>query len=285
MHYLITGHSGFIGSELIRILNLEIRNYSLIYREGVEPKLPCLLDKNEDIVLLHLAGLAHRNASYDELYEANVTYLVNTIKKTNRAYNLKKILFLSSVAVYGLHESEKVIDENSLLHSDDAYGAVKIIAESKIAQLSQQYHFDYVILRPPLVYGAGSPGNLSQLKKWGERVHLLPLGLARSERTMICVTDLARAIIISADHPTSLKMAFNVCEDKGLSTKTLMENLQLKNYYSLPIPIIIMKWFLLAVGKKKLYQQLYGQRLFSNKLITEVTGWKPKFNALEHLDI
>ena len=284
MIYLITGSTGFIGTELLRQLNIEGKEYTIIRRVNNQPLLP-EVQHNECVVLIHLAGLAHTAASYDELYDANVRYLIKTIEDSYLVYNLKRVVFLSSVAVYGLHESEKIINENSPLNSDDAYGVVKIIAESKLAQLSQKYHFDYVILRPPLVYGPNSPGNLLRLKKWGERFHILPLGLAKSERTMIGVTDLARAIIISADHPTSLKMAFNVCEDKGLSTKALMEKLQLKNYYSFPIPLIIMKLLLLAVGKKKLYKQLYGRRLFSNKLIDEKIHWKPKLNALEDLEI
>ncbi|XDZ63107.1 NAD-dependent epimerase/dehydratase family protein [Alphaproteobacteria bacterium LSUCC0396] len=284
MHYVITGHSGFIGSEVIRLLDLEKTKYSLITREDNQPKLP-FVDPNEEVVLIHLAGLAHREANYDELYQANVNYLEKTINEVLSGCNLKRVIFLSSVAVYGVHESDKIMDESCPLYSDEAYGKVKIFAENKIIELSQRYKFDYVILRPPLVYGRNSPGNLSKLKKWGERLHFLPFGLAKSKRTMIHVSDLSRAIIVSASYPLTISMKFNVCEDKGISTKSLMKRLQLKNYVSVPIPIIIMKLILEMCGKKKLYQQLYGQRLFSNRLIVDETGWKPKFTAIENLEI
>lgn len=284
MHYVITGHSGFIGSEVTRLLKEEQKNISLVIREGNEPKLPPV-DENEEVVLLYLSGLAHRKASYSELYDANVTYLVKTIHSAFRIYNLKRLVFLSSVAVYGLHESCEIIEESFPLNADEPYGLSKIIAEQKIKEFSQQYNIDFVILRPPLVYGMNSPGNLRKLKEWGNRLHLLPLGCANSERSVISIFDLYRAIIVTANHPFILKLTFNVCENKGISTRRLMASLKLKNYFSFPIPKIIMRWILVLLGKKKMYQQLYGQRLFSNKLITETTDWRPKLTAVLDMEV
>lgn len=100
-----------------------------------------------------LAANAREGASYfspRDVAERNVNVLINVLEPAI-ANNLKKIVYFSSMSVYGGQKSpfEETMERNPV----DPYGKSKDWCEEVIEQLSGAHGFNYVIIRPHNVMG------------------------------------------------------------------------------------------------------------------------------------
>ena len=153
MNYIIFGGSGFIGTHLIHLLKNEcVRDNDKIYdldivMPGEEGVVPGVVEKNEgveylrldvrkpfdfdfiptnDDVIFNLAAVHRTPGHPDEAYfETNIRGAENVCAFAEK-YNIRKILFTSSIAPYGAGEEKK--DENSLPMPNTPYGISKLVA-------------------------------------------------------------------------------------------------------------------------------------------------------------
>jgi nucleoside-diphosphate-sugar epimerase len=161
---LITGASGFIGTNLIKyyvnknfkVLNLDIlppRNIShLEYWKKTD-----ILDfqklKNEVLnfspdFIIHLAARTDLDSESIEDYKANTDGVSNMIKVSNLCSNLKRIIFTSSMLVCEVGYSPK--DENDY-NPINAYGKSKVQTELIVRNLKLNY--EWAIIRPTSIWG------------------------------------------------------------------------------------------------------------------------------------
>ena len=174
MKVLITGIAGLLGSRLadwlienhpeIKIVGID--DLSGGYRENVNPKVNfwqmnlvnhpienCFEDHKFDYVF-HFAAYAAEGLSpfirkYN--YENN---LISTTRIVNNCikYGVKKLVFASSLAVYG-HGNGNIFDENQTPSPIDPYGIAKYVCEMDIKVAGEQHGLDWCIIRPHNVYG------------------------------------------------------------------------------------------------------------------------------------
>jgi len=163
----ITGAGGFIGTALSRVL----RGVSLREAEAV----------------VHLAGIAHRRASAEELQRVNVDFAVDTAKKAAAAG--ASFLFMSSVKVHG---EEGCFSEKSPMSPQDAYADSKARAEDALRVIPG---LRLTVLRPPLVYGPGVKANFLALMKAVASGFPLPFASIENRRSFIFVGNLVDAIV------------------------------------------------------------------------------------------
>lgn len=196
MNYIIFGGSGFIGTHLIHLLKNEcVKDNDKIYdldivMPGEEGVVPGVVEKNEgveyirldvrkpfdfdfiptnDDVIFNLAAVHRTPGHPDEAYfETNIRGAENVCAFAEK-YNIRKILFTSSIAPYGAGEEKK--DENSLPMPNTPYGISKLVAE-KIHEVWQakEKSRELTIVRPGIVYGKGEHGNMTRLY-WGQKKH------------------------------------------------------------------------------------------------------------------
>ncbi|WP_306150061.1 MULTISPECIES: NAD(P)-dependent oxidoreductase [unclassified Roseibium] len=174
---VVFGGAGFIGSHLLRSLKESGKFKELVSVDLVAPRAPVeTVDyKIADIrrplpvdlcqapdVIYNLAAI-HRTPGHEthEYYETNVAGATH-ICEFARALGVKKIVFTSSIAVYGPDEAPK--EETTPTAPQSAYGWSKLLAE-QIQQSWQQEAPDrkLVISRPAVVFGAGENGNFTRL--------------------------------------------------------------------------------------------------------------------------
>lgn len=174
---LVLGASGFIGTRLVGHLvnaGCSVRALDIapprVRREGVEyichdvrDDLPARLGDGVD--LMYNLAAVHKTPGHPEgaYYQTNIMGALAAARLASKA-NIKRIVFTSSISVYG--PSENLITEDSPLQPESAYGHSKRMAEQihRDGQAGSPERF-LVIVRPGVVFGPGERGNYTHLAR------------------------------------------------------------------------------------------------------------------------
>jgi UDP-glucose 4-epimerase len=169
MRVLVTGQSGLIGSHLVDALlahghevygisrtnrneNPKCHNYCLNLKDTVKAKE--IIEAISPEVVFALAANAAEGKSFFspiEITTNNIDVFFNTLVPSIRAGRLKRVIFTSSMAVYGSIKTP--FKESDMLIPQDIYGVSKLMIEDSLKIMSQVHEFEYVIIRPHNVFG------------------------------------------------------------------------------------------------------------------------------------
>ena len=236
MNILVTGATGFIASHLLP--RLDQQGWQIVAALRSPRPLPVKtiivgnIDGNTDWqdalkdidVVIHLAARAHilndRQNPEAEFFRVNTEGTANLIKQSIGA-GVKRFIFISSIGAMATLSSQ-VLTESSPCRPDTAYGRSKLWAEQELVELAQNSNMTWTILRPPLVYGFGNPGNMERLMKLIKRGLPLPFGAIENRRSFIFVGNLVDAIATCLSHPQAANQVFLVSDGTDLSTPQLV---------------------------------------------------------------
>lgn len=165
---LITGASGFVGFHLIEAAlaaNLQViaavrRRSQVDHLKGLSIEFSYADFSNQEIAkadlqrnhydyIIHAAGVvkARTQANYDETNAALTQTLAHAALGQPQ---LKKFVFMSSLAALGPSRSTQPITEQKLPQPVTQYGKSKLLAEQYVAACEG---LPYIIIRPTAVYG------------------------------------------------------------------------------------------------------------------------------------
>lgn len=174
MNILITGVAGLMGSRLADYLLQNYNNFNIIgiddfsggYIENIDNKvilykrtlgsenITDIFEKYKFDYVFHFAAYAAeclspfiRKYNYQNNLIATADIINNCIK-----YNVKRLIFTSSLAVYG--NQTPPFEESLIPQPLDPYGVSKYACELDIKIAGEQHGLDWCILRPHNVYGA-----------------------------------------------------------------------------------------------------------------------------------
>ena len=246
MKILLTGATGFIGQRLINAVNGEIHvlsrrkhsNFKTVICDLQSKVIPDDALDSVDTVF-HLAGFSHdlRDATkIQNLYqEVNVEATVRLAKLAVKS-NVKRFVFVSSVkagggSTFGVCSSEK--DQGD---PEGVYGKTKREAELKLLKIGKESGMHVSIIRPSLVYGPNSKGNLQLMLSGIKKGWFPPLPETGNKRSMIHVDDLVRAILLVADDDCANGEIFIATDGTPHSSRDIYN--AMCNVLSKPIP----KW-------------------------------------------
>ncbi|WP_458747518.1 NAD-dependent epimerase/dehydratase family protein [Candidatus Nitrosocosmicus sp. T] len=156
MNILVTGHKGFIGTNLVKKLQ---GNYTVLPTNKNSGQRINILEKNQllDIndvdVVIHLASKTSIVDSISNPYDTYYTNMVGTLNILDYAVNrqIKNIIYISTY-LYG-NPKYLPIDENHPLSPHSPYNKSKLISEKLSEYYSEDYKLNIVTLRPFLIYG------------------------------------------------------------------------------------------------------------------------------------
>lgn len=187
---LITGANSYIGTSFEKWVAQWPDKYSV---DTVDMKDGSWKEKDfsQYNVVFHVAGIAHIKETSDNqdlYYKVNRDLAYETAQKVKQD-GVKQFIFLSSMSVYGIENG--VIDKNSPLTPNSAYGKSKIEAEELINKL-QDDSFTVATLRPPMVYGKGCRGNYPRLVGLALKTPIFPK--VNNKRSMIFIDNLSEFV-------------------------------------------------------------------------------------------
>ena len=149
--------------------------------------------------VVHLAARVHQLQD-DASDPANEYFRTNVAATTRLAQaaadaGVSKFVLVSSVKVNGDFTSgDRRFSERDEPHPEDAYAVSKLNAENELKRICSESAMEYVILRPPLVYGAGVAANFRRLIWLACSGLPLPFASIHNRRSMINIANLSDAI-------------------------------------------------------------------------------------------
>jgi len=218
---LITGSSGFLGSQLKSILINDQKLEIITYRDDLLDKelLRVFINNNPNIdIVVHLVGLF--SSDIDKSIRVNFQTTKNLLEAI-RYINIKKFVYSSSGAVYGDPISEKSVESDPLLPKT-GYGFSKMIAEECVKYYSRVNGFDYFIARFPNIFGESQKKGvvynlLYSIKNHG---YVTIHGDGEQRRDFLHVIDASK--ILHKIIKSSIKGTFNISSNLNLSINELI---------------------------------------------------------------
>ena len=183
---LITGANSYIGQSF--------EEYMLQYKDAYQvDTLDMIGDGWREAelsgydVIFHVAGIVHQKETAEnrDLYYKVNRDLVGELAQKAKAAGVTQFVFMSTMSVYGMESG--VITPDTKPAPVSHYGISKLEAEGLLNAL-QDENFTVSILRPPMVYGKGCPGNFQMLLTLVKKSPIFPA--IKNRRSMIFIDNL-----------------------------------------------------------------------------------------------
>ena len=278
----ITGGSGFIGGALVKEFlaagqdivsfqrvvnnsNIEVRIFDLGCIDSMPPGIFSDID-----VVIHTAALVHSKAAQEEEHIFLNFEATRSLFERCEIDGVGRFIFISSVAVYGVSSSREVLNIKTPIAPISSYAKSKLRCEEYL--LSRTSDIKITILRLPLVYGEGAPGNYGALEKIAHSKLPLPFLNLKNRRSMIGADKVAKLIFKILVNKNEYLGLHLVAEKKPFSTEQIVRNLRAHHGISpmlFQCPLLIIRLILNVLGKKKLYEQLFENLEFSSSIEVE----------------
>lgn len=278
---MVTGTSGFVGRHLID----ELRERKLAFRT---------LERGQEVTsevdtLIHLAGKAHfdraQEHSLENYLQANRDYALSVAERACDK-GLQHFIYVSSMSVYGLRCAAYDIDENTMLNPADSYGISKLKGETALQELSASKGFRLTIVRPSLIYGFDAPGNFEVLMRYIHNHSLIPFTTSNNQRSILSINNFVDFLVKISSQHESVSGTFNVSDNTPISTAEMVKSLAKgmdKEVTQLNFPKTIWKVALTALGKSKVYQQLFEDLVVDSSLASSSLAWHAPYSTLTEL--
>lgn len=293
MSILITGHTGFVGQALVKALPED--TLRLVGRRHIagqpgqyfQKELTTTEDYSDCLagvsVVIHAAARVHvmDDTAADPLAayrEVNVAGTLNLARQA-AASGVKRFIFISTIKVNGEATlPDQPFTAHDLSQATDPYGISKAEAEAALKKLCSDTRMEFVVIRPPLVYGPGVKANFAAMLRLAKRNLPLPLGAIRNQRSMVALSNLVDLIKVCIDHPKAANQTFLVSDDRDLSTTELLQ-LMVRAYGKTPrlIPVP-MSWFNIIgklTGKQAVIARLCGNLQVDINDTKTTLNWRP----------
>ena len=237
MNIVIFGASGFVGSSIAPYLISKNYSVTLISRTPLSvPSARCITVKSLfDVDLyynellsadsvIYLSGLAHTTTKNTHeslnLYMASNYYPLAFVAQLSASLGVNRFLYFSTAKVLGEFSIPGLKFTNlSIPNPSNAYSYSKYCSEQFLSKLSKLYQTDFVILRPPLIYGDKPKGNIRSLLQLIKLSIPLPLlSLSSNARSMLSLDNLNKYVSAILEFPRPINSSLLISDGDDFST-------------------------------------------------------------------
>lgn len=186
------------------------------------------------------------------------------------------MLLMSSIGAVAI-EADAPLAEDAAPRPSTPYGRSKLEAERAVAAVLDGTPTGCAVLRPPLVFGPGAPGNAGLLERALRRGVPLPLGSIRNRRSYIVPADLAEAVArLLERRPTGV---FHIAHPTPASTPDLTRAIAAalgRPARLLPCPPAVLELAGGALGRESAVRGLTRSLVLDARRLYEALGWTPQ---------
>lgn len=232
MRIAVIGGSGFVGTRLITLLkdshiltNID-KQQSVFYPEITQ--IVNVLDKenlvnalkNHDAVVLLAAEHRDDVTPISLYYDVNVQGMRNTLEAME-ANGIKRLLFTSSVAVYGLNKENP--NEQHPADPCNHYGKSKWEAEGVLREWMEKHPDWHVnVLRPTVIFGERNRGNVYNLLNQIAHGRFLMVGKGENVKSMAYVGNIVGLIQFLLERDQEGYDVFNYTDKPDMNMNDLV---------------------------------------------------------------
>lgn len=239
--------------------------------------------------IVHLAARTHvmKRTPQDEAeyHRVNVDG-TRRLAEQAIAARVRRFVFLSSVKVNGEATYGRPFRETDTPCPEDPYGRTKRDAEDLLMRRGREQPIEIVVLRSPLVYGAGVKGNFERLMRAVAAGVPLPLGAVQNRRSLIYVGNLADAIVAAIEKPQAPGRTYLVSDGEDMSTPELVRAVA-RALHAKPrlvtCPLALLKFAAMCMGKSAELARLTDSLCIDSTRIRNELGWTPPYSVTEGL--
>jgi nucleoside-diphosphate-sugar epimerase len=298
----VTGASGFVGYALcnrMRLYGLEVR--SIVRSQLLNMDSISVGDIGSDTdwsraltgvnCLIHCAARVHvmHDSETESLAAFRKVNVEGTKNLAEQAVNhgVRRLVFLSSVKVNG----EVTLPGIPFTSADperpsSAYAISKWEAEQILRQIERRTGLEVVVVRSPLVYGAGVKANFKRLMRLVNTGIPLPFGKVDNHRSLVGIDNLTDLLIRCTAHPAAIGKTYMVSDGEDVSLTELIRLLSVAKgrrpcLFSVPPWVLRLSGWL--CGYLPELERLLGNLQVNIEHTCNTLDWKPPFSLYEGL--
>jgi nucleoside-diphosphate-sugar epimerase len=231
---ILLGASGFIGSNLL--LELKKQNYeikAMINKKKLSITVPNFsgniltpksLDRvlKKDDIVINLIGQISKN--HKNFIQTNILGSINLLDSCYRK-QVKKIIFLSSINVYGENTKSSSLETDSL-KPVSTYGNIKMLTEEIYKSYANTYGLNIILLRLSNVYGPNKKkGFITNLINSlnNKQINNIAYNNGKQYRDLLFIDDVIIGIMSSLKNSNNGFHIYNLCSGKRFSIKKIIK--------------------------------------------------------------
>jgi nucleoside-diphosphate-sugar epimerase len=309
MRALVTGASGFIGSQLcarlirdghsVRGLVRKPSQAEQLRKQGVDATIGDLLAPDTlraatqgiDTVF-HFAAVFRKEVPRREIWATNVGGIENLLEAAKLA-GVKQFIHCSSTSVYGLFPRNPTTEDSPFVPiRGDLYQESKLAAEQRVTACGSDGTLDTTIFRTTGVYGPGDLRFLKLFKAIAQRRFAM-IGAGTVPFSMIHIDDLLDGILRCATRPVAVNNDYLLTGNNPISLNDTARiiaaaaGVPAPRFHVPVMPVYFVGW-LMELGLKPLgiSPPLYRRRVnffritrgFDNSKAKRELGFRPKYD-------
>ncbi|MEN6445199.1 MAG: NAD(P)-dependent oxidoreductase [Candidatus Cloacimonas sp.] len=244
MNIIVTGSNGFVGSNLMwkleeeghKVIGIDISD-QCDYKKHPETMIGDIRSIKElnnvsdtyfkkynsplDLIIHCAAAKNDFGISRAEYYSHN-KYGTKALLKFAEQHNISKLIYISSVGVFGHPQGEA--NEDSPYDPDSDYGASKLAGEILCKQWQEKNpKYELIVLRPAAIFG---PCNITNTYKLIDTLHRRPyitIGEGNHIKTIVSIYTVIDMILFAIQKLKPGYEHYNCIDEPYLTLKELME--------------------------------------------------------------